>query len=484
MPITIAIVGGGFSGAITAIHLIRETKVPLCIDIIETRPQLGAGLAYSTRHPEHRLNVPAQRMTLFDENPTHFHTWFVGAGLDRLDRACDGGNGNLFAARSVFAQYMQVLLNQTLSGAEPSCGVIHHRSCAVDIEADRQRRWRVLLANGNAVTADAVIVCIGHTRSAPPDPFNRDTLADTGRVLTDPWDAEAIARFGSSARILVLGQGLTMGDVMATLVERGHRGSVVALSRRGLLARPYTDNLKTPVPFETLADDVRASAVLRLIRRSCDEAVRSGHSWHSVIETTREKGGDLWRRLSVGEQRRLVRHARPWWDAHRYRMAPQVAQAIDQALAKGRLRLLAGRAVRAEAARDGIDVTIRLRRAKAGEQLAHGRFDVVVSCVGPTHDVETLDNPFIKALLARGLARPHPTRLGFALGRDNQLVGESGDTRGVHVVGPLSRGACGDIVGVPEISRQARSLARELLGRPDYVGEAETGAPVRLSVAS
>lgn len=52
------IVGGGASGVITAIALIRSGVEPQKIDIAEPRELLGEGLAYQTRDAMHRLNVP------------------------------------------------------------------------------------------------------------------------------------------------------------------------------------------------------------------------------------------------------------------------------------------------------------------------------------------------------------------------------------------------------------------------------------------
>ncbi len=474
----IAIIGGGFTGAIAAVHAMRAGRLPLQIDIVEPRPGVGAGLAYSTSRPEHRLNVPSRRMIVFDEEPSHFHEWFVRTGLDRADPASDGGNSALFASRRDFARYLEELLDECQRAARPPCTLRHLQSRAISLAKHPDGSWRIGLADGAELAADAVLVCIGHTGTVPPAPFDDPSLLATGRVLSDPWNADAIAGFGSDARILILGQGLTMGDVLSSLEVQQHRGPVVAVSRRGLLARAYADSVKTPVPFEALRDDARGSEVIRLMRQACDEAVRAGHSWNSVIETTRERGAGLWRRLSAGEQCRLIRHARIFWDAHRYRMAPQVAGAIDRAQAEGRLTLLAGRVVAATPARtadggvEGIDVHIRRHpRDRAPDVL--DRFDLVVSCVGPTHDVAKLENPFIQSLLARGFAEAHPTRLGFVVGEDNRFICDGRATPGVYLIGPLSRGACGDIVGAPEISRQARTVVASALEQ--FEGRAGAG---------
>ena len=53
----------------------------------------------------------------------------------------------------------------------------------------------------------------------------------------------------------------------------------------------------------------------------------------------------LWQSLDRDEQRRFLRHARPWWDVHRHRIAPEVAATVTRLVAEGRLTVMAGRIV-------------------------------------------------------------------------------------------------------------------------------------------
>ncbi len=50
---TVAIVGGGLSGTLVAMRLLESVKPPqmMRILVIEPRPQVGPGLAYSTTIP-------------------------------------------------------------------------------------------------------------------------------------------------------------------------------------------------------------------------------------------------------------------------------------------------------------------------------------------------------------------------------------------------------------------------------------------------
>ena len=75
------VVGGGCSGALTAVRLIsRPSPVdePWCSP---NRGSLGRGTAYSTRTSCHLLNVPAGRMSAFPEDPRHFTSLVDRPGL-------------------------------------------------------------------------------------------------------------------------------------------------------------------------------------------------------------------------------------------------------------------------------------------------------------------------------------------------------------------------------------------------------------------
>src|ERR1044072_2404949 len=66
----VAIVGGGFSGTIQAINLLRHDG-PAAV-LIERRPRAGRGIAYSSLSDEHVLNVRASNMSAFPDDTTHF----------------------------------------------------------------------------------------------------------------------------------------------------------------------------------------------------------------------------------------------------------------------------------------------------------------------------------------------------------------------------------------------------------------------------
>src|SRR5580692_2055588 len=99
---TIAIVGGGVSGTLTAFHLIRQ-GTPARVILIDRRPDLGLGLAYSTPSLRHLLNVPAGKISALPDQADHFLNWL----RKNHDPAA---TEKTFAPRAVFGLYIQSLL--------------------------------------------------------------------------------------------------------------------------------------------------------------------------------------------------------------------------------------------------------------------------------------------------------------------------------------------------------------------------------------
>ena len=98
-PADVAIVGGGASGTLVAVQLLRQARGPLRVALVERSGALARGLAYGPAEPCHVLNVPAGRMSALPEDPDHFVRW-CGAGPDE------------FVGRATYGAYLEALLSE------------------------------------------------------------------------------------------------------------------------------------------------------------------------------------------------------------------------------------------------------------------------------------------------------------------------------------------------------------------------------------
>jgi uncharacterized NAD(P)/FAD-binding protein YdhS len=159
-------------------------------------------------------------------------------------------------------------------------------------------------------------------------------------------------------------------------------------------------------------------------------------------------------------RRRFLEHARPWWDVHRHRMAPQVETKIEALRRSGQLRVLAGRIIEVNRSREGASVSIRPRSANAAFQLEVSR---IVSCRGLTNDPRQSSNPLVAQLLDDGYARVDPLGIGLDVDGDCALIDVNGrSSERIFAIGPMSQAAFWESIAVPDIRLQAASLGRRL----------------------
>ena len=117
---------------------------------------------------------------------------------------------------------------------------------------------------------------------------------------------------------------------------------------------------------------------------------------------------------------------------------------------------------------DNFAVTLQNRGTRISETI---KTDLAFDCSGFRPD---LNQPLIKDLIARGLARPDPHGLGLAVEGNGQVVGQHGEiTAGLFAIGPLCQGTLWEITAVPEITAQADQAAQSLARQYDSEGGAK-----------
>ena len=429
--VPVAIIGGGFSGTILAAQLARRG---ISSALIDGSGRVGNGVAYSTREPAHLLNVPAEGMSAWSGEPGHFAERFEA----------EGGNSRGFAERRFFGRYLQGILDEAIGSGKTE---------VVETFATNARRrgggWSLDLDDGTALEADALVLAIGNQA---PEPLGA-LAAGGNRYIANPWGAEArvavteLAQSGGSA--LLVGTGLTMVDLALSLDAAGYRGRALALSRRGQVPRSHAEFQPAPVGL----DEVPTSSLRGLWRWLRRRSAEVG--WRAAVDSLRPYSHALWHSLDAEQQRRFLRHARPWWDVHRHRIAPEVARTVAQMIAEGRLEVVAGRIVASERDGDELCVTMRKRGASKPQTL---QFDYAFNCTGPLHSIARTRDPLLRSLLDAGQVRPD--HLGIGLEVDERS--RAAPAEHLWALGPLTKGRYWEMIAVPDIREQAAAVADDI----------------------
>jgi uncharacterized NAD(P)/FAD-binding protein YdhS len=468
MPARVAIVGGGFSGAVTALQLARKATGPIVIEVIEPRDMLGGGVAYSARDPSHRINVPAARMTVFSDDPTHFDRWLRTEPAFADDPAALWHDGSAYPQRGVFGRYVAGLVEAAQT--RPGVAIHHHRSLATEI-LPRRAGYSLRLANGEVVEADIVVLAVSHPPPAVPERL-RAAQAAGAPIVADPWRDGALDGIAADARVLVVGTGLTMADVVASLERREHRGRILAVSRRGLLSRGHAAGVVEKRGwFETSPPSRTALGLARAVRAQVRVAAAEGQPWQAVFDDIRANASRHWGALGQAERRRLVRHLRPFWDVHRFRVAPQLEAAIERLRESGRFEAVAASLLDAPWDGQALQVTLKPRYSAPGTTRCVVA-DAVVITTGPAHGAVIGGNPALASLAQTGLVRADRIGLGLEVDSQNRAVGVDGTVRAdLLVVGPLARGTVGELMGLPQVSEHAEIVAGAVAAMVDRQGD-------------
>jgi uncharacterized NAD(P)/FAD-binding protein YdhS len=453
---TVAIIGGGFAGAMVAAQVLRQSRGSISVVLMERGAQVGKGVAYGTPCTQHLLNVPAKNMSAFPDDPEHFLRWA------RLNHDIGVTPGD-FLPRQVYGRYVAFALQQEIE-LHPA------RFERVQDEAVSVARVggvaEIHLRSGQSLFADKVVLALGNF--PPGDPRLPGKTPHSQRYVSDPWAPGALGDVSQGQcqeqeevrNILLVGSGLTSVDVAIALRARGFGGTIHLLSRRGLLPQSHKASaIWTPFWDENSPKTVRG--LLQLIRAQVEAAERLGSSWRAVIDSLRPFSSAIWQSLSSQERRRFLRHVRPYWEVHRHRVAPEIGVPLAAQIQNGQVETHAGRIESYAEDADGVDVTYRDR--KTGE-LKRLRVARVINCTGPEVDCRRIENLLLTNLALQKLVRPDPLSLGLEASHDGALIDARGEASDfVYTLGPLRKGSLWETTAVPEIRLQASQLATLLL---------------------
>ncbi|MGY2441046.1 FAD/NAD(P)-binding protein [Pseudomonas sp. SDO52101_S400] len=459
----ILIVGGGLSGAMLAVQLLRLPGRRQIL-VIEPRAELGRGEAYSATELGHTLNGNAARMSVDPDNADDLTQWLTehiaGGGWPESDQQ-HVPVSELFPPRGLFGVYVQQRLTEAQQvGAQHGSTVEHVRAEVVDVQASSDS-VQLTLSDGQQLHGAFAVLATGMFPAARTPQKESSGL---NAAALDPWDVAAMRQLDPQSTVLIIGSGLTMVDAVVSLEQAGHRGPIEVFSRHGLL--PHVRR-QPPAWADFLAEDhsIRTPRqLLRELRRHCRDAIAQGIDWQAPLDTVRAHIGRLWSQASDVQRRQFVRHVRPWWESHHHRSPPLSAELVERLHREGRLRVHAASFKGLEPVSGG-GVGIRIRRRGESEtRVVQGA--ALINSSGIEYDWRRVDRPLPQQLLARGLVQPGPLALGIAAAVDGAVLDAQGKvSQRLFAMGPPLRGMWWESTAVTDVASQAKALAARLVAQ-------------------
>lgn len=458
----ILIIGGGLSGTMLAVQLLRLPGQRRIL-IIEPRAELGRGEAYSAVELGHTLNGNAARMSVDPDNPDDLTQWLtahIAAGGWPESAEQNVSVSELFPPRGLFGVYVQQRLAEArVVGARHGSSVEHVRAEVVDLQTDADS-VQLTLNDGQHLNGAFAVLATGMFPAARTP--QKDSSGLNAAAL-DPWDVAAMRQLDPQSTVLIIGSGLTMVDAVVSLEQAGHRGPIDVFSRHGLL--PHVRR-QPPAWVDFLAQDpgIRTPRqLLHELRRHCRDAIAQGIDWQAPLDTVRANIGRLWSQATDVQRRQFVRHVRPWWESHHHRSPPLSAALVERLHNEGRLRIQAASFKGLEpSTQSGVSIRIR-PRGESETRVVHGA--ALINSSGIEYDWRRVARPLPQQLLARGLVRPGPLALGITAAVDGAVLNAEGQVASrLFAMGPPLRGMWWESTAVTDVALQAKALAARLAG--------------------
>jgi uncharacterized NAD(P)/FAD-binding protein YdhS len=448
----ITIVGGGVSGVLLAVQLMRaRPDFPLSITLIEKEKNPWLGVAYSTDKAFHLLNVRAEKMSALPGEENHFFQWLAEHHYNISPKD--------FAPRFVFRKYVEDLFTDTLASKPENIEFRFIHGEAVSIEQMNEREAIIRLQNEQTISANFVVLALGNFNNNPPSSID-SSLLGSKIYLNDPWSSDLFENLKKDAAVCIIGTGPTMVDVALTLYHKKHKGKIIAISRHGLLPSAHT----ITKPYPDFSDEVRninsLSDAVTIVRKHIAIAETNGTSWRAVIDAMRPFTQKLWIDLPVEGKIAFLKYYKTYWEVARSRMPEECAATIKEMISSKQLSVQAGKIESLSKHDSGI--AVKYSTANKGSQIII--VDAAVNCMGPGLDFEKIDHPFVKSLVNQGMICNSDVAVGIKAMADGTIIKKDGTPSiMLYTLGSLLRGELWETIAIPEIRMQAKELAALLL---------------------
>ena len=465
---TIGIIGGGFTGTMTAVQLIERAQELLSFTIINERGTFNKGIAYDPYSKGHLLNVTAARMSAYPDRPNHFMDRVMGlpsfAHTERVLVA------NAFLPRYIYGEYLTAVWKEAQALADRkkiSVRVIEDQATDLDVDA---RSVSITLGSGERIEVDRCVIASGNNE--PRDPkIEQPGFYSSERYRRDPWQKSSVAGLDSTRPVLIIGNGLTMVDTVLGLLEHGFSNTIYALSPNGYNILPHRHNgLAYTKLTEELNDSLSLHQLVGLVNKHIRSVREFGVSAEPVIDSIRPHVQRIWKRLTTEERRLFMTRLRHLWGVARHRIPLHIHDRLQQLRIDGRLRVISGKLIDISEENDVVQVRHFDRKRNVNDTLQVAR---VINCTGPETDLMNLEKSFLKNALVKGLITQDALKLGIRANTETfAVIDAQGNTHErLFALGSNLKGELWESTAVNELRAQAELLATDLLLLPSSTKE-------------
>ncbi|REJ81669.1 MAG: hypothetical protein DWQ44_11080 [Bacteroidetes bacterium] len=441
-----------------AIQLARQAKEAgqgILIRVFDKGANPGRGIAYKTYSDKHLLNVSAGNMSAFPDEMNHFVEWLK----DHSGLPASEVSNVKFYPRNLYGDYLNSLLENELLRNDENVKIELIRDEVIDLKINNGK-LTLTCKKGTNQACDFLVLASGN--QLPSEIRTTDGIVDPAltRYSGNPWEESCVSGLDPDKNIMIAGTGLTMIDAVIGIHEKGFKGIIYAVSPKGFLMLPHRKKQEFPEFENEIRPPYELSDLFRTFRKHVKKAQSEGISAIGLVDSLRKHTQEIWRKLSVQEKRRFMRHLRHLWGVARHRLPQDQHEFIEQLIQDGKLKVIAGRIRNVTNSDKEIIITLRQRFTQAEMLLPVQR---LINCTGPETNPVKFKSAFFINLLEKKVILCDEMNMGLQTVSGGMLVTKESLKGRIFATGSLLKGSLWESTAVPELRTQAKDTAKSIL---------------------
>jgi uncharacterized NAD(P)/FAD-binding protein YdhS len=456
----IGIIGGGFTGTMTAVQSILKSEKPIELFIVNEQQTFNIGVAYNPYSKKHLLNVIASKMSAFPDQPDHFLNWIMNKNeFKHHDRTIIA---NSFLPRKIYGEYLNSIWNETLEIAKSkNIRVNLIDSVVTDLDVT-EKSVLIHLQDGTRIEVDKCVIATGN--NVPRNPkIRNDKFYRSKNYFQNPWMIDSVSNLAGNKPVLIVGNGLTMVDTVLGLLEQKFEGEIFSVSPNGFNILPHRHAGMHYSKFtEELPEKISLRELVKLINKHVKAVRTFGVSAEPIIDSIRPHTQRIWKGLTDSEKQIFMSRLRHLWGVARHRIPLHTHDKIMQLRIEGKLHIHAGKIIDfRENGNEEIEVEYFDTKLNEVKKLNVSR---IINCTGPETDLRNLENSFLKSGIEKGILTQDKLKLGIHADTTTFEIFNSNGVRqpNLFTLGSNLKGELWESTAVNELRGQAERLAEKL----------------------
>jgi len=456
----IGIVGGGFSGTMLAVQLIRHSNKRIEIVVVNETENFALGVAYNPYSSNHLLNVVAGKMSAFPDQADHFVNWlitqpeFKSQDLEILKKT--------FVPRKVYGHYLTDLWVEYKKIAKNKGIVVSEVVGRVTKLNMNQNKPSILLENNQILHFDKCVIATGNQLPGNPIVQN-SSFFESSKYFQNPWKIESVQGLKKTDVVLIVGNGLTMVDTVLGLLQQGYQGKIYSLSRHGYGIIPHRESkFAFTIDRETKLTEMSLLELVHFVNSNRKKLDLEGSSPEVIVDAFRPYTQEIWKGLSLKERKLFMSRLRHLWGVLRHRVPLQVQTIIQQLVVEEKLEILSGKILDFTENPNSICVKYGNNKTHTIESLEVTR---IINCTGPESDLRKLEDHFLHHAYNERILFQDELKLGICTDLETFRVKKinGGTHNNLYTIGTNLKGELWESTAVNELRIQVDNLAKQVL---------------------